>query len=220
MRGTRSRSKNCSATSRRQFGPTTRNISLDLSCSLLGRSDSLHVTDGQQRLATVSIIIASIRNYFLANGEQERAGDLESEFLLSRDHRTREVIPRLRLNSHDHNYYEMLVLMRPGSQKIPAAEASSHKRLEKAVKTVAEYVLSLARVNSKDPVGTLLDWVEYLEQHCRVIWVTVPDDSNAFMIFETLNDRGLDLAISDLLKNFLFYKAGAPLRKRKITGPR
>jgi hypothetical protein len=176
-----------------------------------GTSDALHVTDGQQRLATVSIIIAAIRNYFLVNGEQERASELESEFLLSRDRRTRELIPRLRLNSHDHNYYEALVLKRPGTHKIPAADASSHKRLEKAVKTVADYVNSVAKVNPKDPVGTLIDWVEYFEQHCKVIWVTVPDDSNAFMIFETLNDRGLDLAISDLLKNFLFYKAGARL---------
>ena len=31
--------------------------------------------------------------------------------------------------------------------------------------------------------------------------------SNAFVIFETLNDRGLDLATSDLLKNFLFLTA-------------
>jgi hypothetical protein len=37
--------------------------------------------------------------------------------------------------------------------------------------------------------------------------VEVPDYSNAFVIFETLNDRGLDLAISDLLKNYLFHKA-------------
>jgi hypothetical protein len=37
--------------------------------------------------------------------------------------------------------------------------------------------------------------------------VRVPDHANAFTIFETLNDRGLDLAISDLLKNFLFHRA-------------
>jgi hypothetical protein len=35
----------------------------------------------------------------------------------------------------------------------------------------------------------------------------VPDHQNAFTIFETLNDRGLDLAITDLLKNYLFHKA-------------
>ena len=53
-----------------------------------------------------------------------------------------------------------------------------------------------------------MDWVDYIHGKVRVIWVRVPDHSNAFTIFETLNDRGLDLAISDLLKNYLFHLAG------------
>jgi uncharacterized protein with ParB-like and HNH nuclease domain len=61
---------------------------------------------------------------------------------------------------------------------------------------------------TNQPVDRLLDWVEYLEQKARVIWVQVPDDANAFRIFETLNDRGLDLSIADLLKNYLFGMAG------------
>lgn len=51
-------------------------------------------------------------------------------------------------------------------------------------------------------------WLDYLETNLKVIVVTAPDDSNAFVIFETLNDRGLELAISDLLKNYLFHKSG------------
>lgn len=47
----------------------------------------------------------------------------------------------------------------------------------------------------------------------KVIWVRVPDDTNAFTIFETLNDRGLSLAITDLLKNHLFGLAGNRLRE-------
>jgi len=173
-----------------------------------GTAESFHVTDGQQRLATTSIIIAAIRNYFLANGEEERARKLESDFLLSQDIRTLEMIPRLRLNAHDHDFYENMVLKRPADKQPFTADAASHRRLEKAVKTVTDYIQILAKANPKDTVTTLLDWSEYLEQQCKVIWVTVPDEGNAFTIFETLNDRGLDLAISDLLKNFLFHKAG------------
>ena len=39
----------------------------------------------------------------------------------------------------------------------------------------------------------------------------MPSDENAFVLFETLNDRGLDLALSDLLKNYLFRAAGSRL---------
>jgi uncharacterized protein with ParB-like and HNH nuclease domain len=41
----------------------------------------------------------------------------------------------------------------------------------------------------------------------KVLVLTVRDDSRAYQIFETLNDRGLELAIADLLKNFVFGKA-------------
>ena len=54
----------------------------------------------------------------------------------------------------------------------------------------------------------LLDWIDYIRDRARVIWVSVPDYSNAFVIFETLNDRGLDLSIADLLKNLLMGRAG------------
>lgn len=48
----------------------------------------------------------------------------------------------------------------------------------------------------------------YLEKKVRVVVLEVPDEANAYLIFETLNDRGLDLTIADLLKNYLFSRAG------------
>lgn len=41
--------------------------------------------------------------------------------------------------------------------------------------------------------------------------LTVPTDADAYLIFETLNDRGADLTIADLLKNYLFGRAGTKL---------
>jgi hypothetical protein len=53
--------------------------------------------------------------------------------------------------------------------------------------------------------------VEYLRLRVRAIFLTVPSEADAFLIFETLNDRGADLTIADLLKNYLFGRAGAQL---------
>jgi hypothetical protein len=41
----------------------------------------------------------------------------------------------------------------------------------------------------------------------------VADDHDAFLIFETLNDRGLDISIADLLKNYLFRLSGDRLKE-------
>ena len=38
--------------------------------------------------------------------------------------------------------------------------------------------------------------------------IRVSDEADAYRLFETLNDRGLDLTIADLLKNFLLSRAG------------
>jgi hypothetical protein len=62
--------------------------------------------------------------------------------------------------------------------------------------------------STNDPSSRLIDWVEYILTRARVIRIQVPDSANAFRIFETLNDRGLKLALSDLLKNYLFQQSG------------
>src|SRR5262249_625916 len=50
-----------------------------------------------------------------------------------------------------------------------------------------------------------------LEEGVRVIALIVPSDADAFLIFETLNDRGADLTVADLLKNYLFGRSGGRL---------
>jgi len=52
-----------------------------------------------------------------------------------------------------------------------------------------------------------LDWITFIDKNAVVIWVEVPDDRAAYTIFETMNDRGLDLSAIDLIKNHLFYMA-------------
>jgi hypothetical protein len=48
-----------------------------------------------------------------------------------------------------------------------------------------------------------------LDKSAHVIWVTVPDESAAYVIFETMNDRGLELSATDLIKNYLLGRAGS-----------
>jgi len=54
----------------------------------------------------------------------------------------------------------------------------------------------------------LFRWAEFLEYEVLTIVVEVPDSSDAFLVFETLNDRGLALTVADLLKNYLYGTAG------------
>ncbi len=169
-------------------------------------SGVLEVVDGQQRLATVTIILAQIRDYFLSQGEEERAATLERDYLLKRD-LTQEPAPKLTLNEIDNGFFQKSILSRPGTtDRGVLPTRTSHKLLSDASTTAAKHIASVV-ATTKTPIDLLLDYVEYLGEKAKVILVRVPDHANAFTIFETLNDRGLELAISDLLKNYLFYRA-------------
>ena len=66
-----------------------------------------------------------------------------------------------------------------------------------------------------DKESALLDLEEFLADRLNLISIEVSEDADAFVIFETLNDRGLDLAVSDLVKNYLFSLAGTNIDKFK-----
>lgn len=171
------------------------------------------VVDGQQRLTTVSLLIAAIKEMFENSGDLEVVSSVKSEFLASTDRKTKEKEPKLILNETDNELYQDLIESIASVDKDKYSR-QSHKRLISSANCMLEYMKSLCD-KSKDPEDDLHSWLDYLEGNMKVIVVTAPDDSNAFVIFETLNDRGLELAISDLLKNYLFHRSGEKIDETK-----
>ena len=168
------------------------------------RAGTLEVADGQQRLATASILIAAIRDYLFKRGDS-RYGVIESKYLIQPDLLTEELIPRLRLNVEDNDFFRKRVLALPDSKdRSIEPEKDSHKKIAMAADLAAKQVAELHSFYGRDAVTSILRWIIYLTEHARVISFFVPDHADAFMIFETLNDRGLELSKADLLKNFLF----------------
>lgn len=163
------------------------------------------VIDGQQRLATSLILIAAIRDYFYLAKDTTRSTEIEKDYLKKTNLETLESIPKLFLNDADNDYFCKRILSSPGHvdrKVVPLKE--SHKRIDRAAYLAADHVHKLTTL-TKEPVKSLVSLVNFIKDAAKIIFVRVPDDANAFTIFETLNDRGLPLAISDLLKNYLFY---------------
>jgi hypothetical protein len=57
-------------------------------------------------------------------------------------------------------------------------------------------------------IQRLLEWVKFIRDGAEVIVLQVPDHLNAFVMFETLNDRGLKASQADLIKNSLLSYCG------------
>jgi hypothetical protein len=170
------------------------------------------VVDGQQRLATVTMFIAAVRDYFHSNDEDKKANSIEHDFLASLDVRTEELEPRLTLNSMDNEFFRSQIIAAPDKRVASDSGRESHRRISDAFRLAKDRVHAIATAAGESAAtNAIMDWIDYIQSKAKVITVRVPDDLNAFTIFETLNDRGLTLAISDLLKNYLFSKAGSRL---------
>ncbi|QDT20043.1 DUF262 domain-containing protein [Gimesia chilikensis] len=176
----------------------------------------LEIVDGQQRLATTAILFAAMRDLAESIGE-DRAVTLITEKFLFRPRSITEGDDQfnLTLSEMDRSFFEENIVRPEGNSKNRKKTTElreSHKRLQEASSVAKKLVESITKgMNNKDTTETLQKWMSFIEYKARVIVVIVKDHEEAHMIFETMNDRGLDLSIADLTKNHLFRSSGAKI---------
>jgi hypothetical protein len=172
------------------------------------QTPELVVIDGQQRLITTAVLISALRSHLKADGASQLASLIEQDFLLKSDYRRQLFTPSLVLNKTDKAFYDNYIfhnrpiadierraddeLLSPSNRLLAECFCFMHARIAELRK----------RGQSAEDIANAI--VESLNNRVFVIRIDVKDDYNAFVLFETLNDRGLELSEADLLKNYLF----------------
>ena len=90
------------------------------------------------------------------------------------------------------------------------------RKLIEALITCRAHVAKLAKATGADisaQATKLFKLSDYLRDNVHVAYMDVASSGNAYVIFESLNDRGIDLSVLDLVKNYLFGTAGSELTK-------
>lgn len=108
-------------------------------------------------------------------------------------------VERLVLGPRDVDPYLALL------NRTSTAQYEPHPLLD-AYRLCAEHLETLAP--DEEQYRDLMAVVTQLEDRVQVLVAVATDIREAFVIFETLNDRGADLTTADLLKNYLFSNAG------------
>lgn len=179
----------------------------------IGRGgDSLEVVDGQQRLATTTLLLVAIREKLHQLREDLLVEDIQKGYLYNIDRYQRERVPKLKLNEEDDEFFSALLTHGVDDGALPEPGKPSHELLLGAYKQHVAHVDKLLDGIPEEGQGdALLDWVSFLDDSAGVVLLKVYDDANAYRMFETLNDRGLKTSQADLVKNHLFGASGAKL---------
>lgn len=153
----------------------------------------LMLIDGQQRLTTLLIILALLRDKAKEAGNEKLAKEIEEDYLVNRfltgidrykllpTHMDCEVLNGI-MEGHVSDDYSLL----------SEAYYFFRKKLAQGDENGAEYDISRL-------------W-GVLSSKLACVSITLSEDDNPYLIFETLNAKGLPLTQADLIRNFFFMK--------------
>jgi len=149
------------------------------------------LVDGQQRMTSLVILLKALESVFQERGEQSLADDT-SKLILCRGLDGKK-IPKVKSGDLDNPDLEKLILHREH-------EDLTNKNLGEAY---LKYYSLLQEMNT-DEVKTFFS---KLTSVAVVIRLDVAKPQDAYKLFETINNRGLQLSPTDIVKNFLLGHA-------------
>lgn len=170
------------------------------------------IIDGQQRLACISMIFSAIRNVFMASHD-DRAEHLFIAFLGGKDFtRDAPLSPKLMLNNINNEVYLERVVASQNLEEIDAALKdkglhNSNKLLLQAYRYFLGKITSEVSNKGTQADDFIVPLIDCLRDSVKIITIPVTSEEDANLFFESLNARGKELAVSDLVKNRLYLEA-------------
>ena len=180
----------------------------------IGDRKQFRIIDGQQRMATLSILILAcieflhslVKQQISASENAERASLLESSYIGSKDPSSLRVTPKLKLNANDDDFFQLNLAQRKPPQGGLRTLRDSERLMWQCFQFFHKKIQEKFIHNHQgEAVAHFVS--EIVTERLVFISVRVQDQLSAYTVFETLNARGLELTETDLLKNYLLSLA-------------
>ena len=89
---------------------------------------------------------------------------------------------------------------------------------DESVKNIFERFSDIEELFPEDLKGDVLPYfIDWLKDNVIFVEITTYSEENAYTIFETMNDRGLNLTPTEMLKGYLLSKIKIPDRRNQIN---
>jgi uncharacterized protein with ParB-like and HNH nuclease domain len=157
---------------------------------IISKKESVgYIVDGQQRLTSLTLLLVLLRNLQSGHAEQVNVDEL----IFS------EKFGQKSFNLHvDERTPAMEALYEDGG-----ATFNTTDRPESVQNLVARY-RDLEAAFPEELRGAALPYfIDWLLENVHLVEITAYSDDDAYTIFETMNDRGLSLSPTDMLKGYL-----------------
>lgn len=160
-----------------------------------------YLVDGQQRVSTLSLLLIHLK---ALSTDAEQQSDLNN-LVYSTSYGSK----KFRMNVEDRAAVMQAIL--DGAASIPEMVDSSSQN-------IWDRYQDIARLFPEELSGEALPFfIDWLQHRVILVEINTPDKNMALEIFESMNDRGLQLSNMDMLKSYLLSRIAAPDRIEKAN---
>jgi len=172
--------------------------------------ETFGIVDGQQRLTTLTLLLCALRNAYAKSGFVKLANGIHG--LIERPNLESEKLYVLQTSS-SYPFFQDHIQKFPGPPDTPVEPGQEEKLLQSAffffesqidaTTSAISQQTSLSPAKKKATIEKELTRIRNKVISLKLIFTALTNDDDAYVIFETLNTRGKDLTLSDLVKGHL-----------------
>jgi len=172
------------------------------------------VVDGQQRLTTLTILLAALTSML--------TGDLRTDFenYIREPGRASQGLkpkPRLSLRQRDQDFFARYVQNLNLNELLAIDPATLDNESQKNIQSNIRLMTDRLDSSFANDEEALCAFGSFIVQRCFLVAVSTPSRQSAFRVFSVLNNRGMDLLPTDIIKAEVIGKILSSSRQDEFT---
>lgn len=164
----------------------------------------IDIIDGQQRILTISLFLASLRNICKEKKYLSLADKIQRHTLGFEDPIEDKTASRIQCGDSIHDFYITNIQKENSNIFTVDTKSKEEKQMKDNCLFFKEKIEAELKPNDSEYNEKILKNFYSKIREIITVQIRIENEDDAFEIFETLNARGIDLTLGDLLKNLIF----------------